>query len=185
MPDSLLAADAALQAWFVSWPRALPVDALMLCASGIGWRGAIWLVLAVIAAWRWRGQAVMAAWRVALAIALATLATDAILKPLFDRDRPFVVAPETRVIGPRSAGQSFPSGHAADAVAGACAVSLLWPKRRRLWWALAALICLSRLYLGVHYPTDVAGGALVGWGCAYLATAGVGWNARETRPQPA
>jgi undecaprenyl-diphosphatase len=185
MLHPVLVADAAVQAWFTSWPRTLPLDIVMLIASGIGWRGGVWLVLALVAGWRWRGQAAMAAWRVVLAIALATLVTDVALKPFFGRDRPFVVEPAARVIGPRSAGKAFPSGHAASAVAGAYAVSLLWPTRRRVWWALAALICLSRLYLGVHYPIDVAGGALVGWACAFFATAGVGWSPRETPPQPA
>jgi undecaprenyl-diphosphatase len=168
----LLAADAALQKWLVSWPLPPFVDATMLSVSGLGWRGLVWLVLAAFAAVRWRGHAVMAAWRVLLAVLIAVTVTDEVLKPFFDRDRPFMSDTAARVIGLRPSRQSFPSGHAAAAVAGAYAVSLLWPSRRRAWWTLAGLICVSRLYLGVHYPLDVLGGALVGWACAVFVTAG-------------
>ena len=91
---------------------------------------------------------------------------------MVDRPRPFVAEPTLTVAGiylPHS--PSYPSGHAASAVAGALALSLLWPQRRRWFWAAAALMIFTRLYLGVHYPTDVSVGALVGWGCAVFATA--------------
>lgn len=175
----LLAADAALQKWLVSWPQHPFVDALMLFVSGLGWRGLVWLVLAAFLAVRWRGHAVMAAWRVLLAVLIAVTVTDEVLKPFFDRDRPFMSDTAARVIGLRSSRQSFPSGHAAAAVAGAYAVSLLWPSRRRAWWALAGFICISRLYLGVHYPLDVLGGAAVGWACALVVTSGT-----PTAPRP-
>jgi undecaprenyl-diphosphatase len=172
MLDALVAADAALQRWLVSWPHHPVADLAMLAVSGLGWQGIVWMLLAAVAAARWRGQAAMAAWRVLLAVMLAVSLTDGVLKPLFDRNRPFVADTTARVIGVRSSRQSFPSGHAAAAVAGAYALGLLWPSRRRAWWTLAVVICVSRLYLGVHYPLDVLGGALVGWACASFVTAG-------------
>ena len=74
------------------------------------------------------------------------------------------------MVGEAPATPSFPSGHAATAVVGALGLSLAWPRRRAAFWAIAALIIASRLYLGVHYPIDVAAGVLVGVACWYFAT---------------
>ena len=57
---------------------------------------------------------------------------------------------------------SMPSGHAATAFAAATALALLFPRLRLAAYALAALICVSRVYLGVHYVSDVVVGALLG-----------------------
>jgi len=168
----LLTLDRAVLDWFVSLPESQALDGVMLALSGVGFRGIAFIVLAAIAALRWRGLRVMGAWRVVLAVGLAILASDVVLKPLVGRQRPFEGPAAVRTIGPHAHGRSFPSGHATTAVAGAYALSLLWRTRRRAWWTLAVLVCVSRVYLGVHYPLDVIGGALVGWACAYFATAG-------------
>ena len=64
--------------------------------------------------------------------------------------------------GERPGGYSFPSGHASTAVAGAYALTATWPAGRILCWVTAGLVIVSRAYLGVHYPTDLLGGALLG-----------------------
>ena len=89
---------------------------------------------------------------VASADMLATLG-----KALVHRHRPV-----EHQIGPSERTHSWPSGHAATAFAGAATLAWLVPRFRLLWYALAVLIAYSRLYNGVHYPTDVLSGAILG-----------------------
>ena len=104
-----------------------------------------------------------------LVIPLTTLVKD-----LVDRDRPHVYY-ETSV-NKLPVDESYPSGHASMVSAGALAAlfSLRKCPRQKLISSLlvieAGLVCLSRLYLGVHYPTDLIGGILLGSGAALLVT---------------
>lgn len=91
------------------------------------------------------------------------------LKHVVDRPRPFITYPFLEKI--TSGGSpSFPSGHTSDAFALAAAVSIAFPKwyviTPALLWATA--VGYSRMDLGVHYPSDVLMGILVGTGSAYL-----------------
>lgn len=103
----------------------------------------------------------------------ATLLTSALittsLKFAIDKDRPFVTYPEIQKL--TSAGSpSFPSGHTSEAFATATSLSLAFPKWHVIApsfiWASAA--GYSRMHLGVHYPSDVLVGALIGSGSAWL-----------------
>jgi membrane-associated phospholipid phosphatase len=93
-----------------------------------------------------------------------------ITKRIVKRDRPFVTYPYIQNLQAES-GYSFPSGHASVAFALATSVSLAYPK----WYIIAPSflwageVGYSRLHLGVHYPTDVIAGAVVGAGSTYIA----------------
>lgn len=177
---ALFALDAALARWINGLAGAPVLDWLMVALSVSGAYAAVWLVLGVVAAWG-NGAAARGVVRMAWGLALAALLVNGILKPAVDRERPFVRDPAVRLVGPAPSGPSFPSGHAASAVAGAVGLGLLWPAGRALAWTIAGLILFSRLYLGVHYPTDVLVGGLVGWACAYFATAATPANVSASR----
>ena len=69
----------------------------------------------------------------------------------------------------RARSRTFPSGHAANAFAGAMVLSRLVPGVQVAWWALASAIAFSRVYLGVHHPLDVLAGAVIGAICGVVA----------------
>jgi len=77
------------------------------------------------------------------------------------RSRPFSV--ELDFIQRSGAGGfSFPSNHAANMFCAACFLSAFFPRFRILFFTIAILVCISRVYNGVHYPSDVLGGAIIG-----------------------
>lgn len=159
MLDALAVADHVVRAWLTSY-RAAWLDDLMLTATDIGARGFVWLVTATILFVFPARRA--GAWRLLLTVGFTYLLVDGLLKTLMWRPRPFDVLPDAYLIAAKPTNSSFPSGHAASAVAGAMAASRALPEARALWIVLAALIALSRVYVGVHFPLDVAAGALVG-----------------------
>jgi membrane-associated phospholipid phosphatase len=95
-------------------------------------------------------------------IGLTMLTVNYPLKRLFQRRRPFIAYVKARVIGVRPRDFSFPSGHAAAGFAGALVLSAHAPALAPLLYLLAVVVSLSRVYLGVHYPSDVAFGAFLG-----------------------
>jgi undecaprenyl-diphosphatase len=110
----------------------------------------------------------------ALLLLVATaggLALDMVLKMRFDRPRPHVFAWGTNAVS-----SSFPSGHAMSATIVYSTVAYLAARLQHRRWArwltmfiaviVIALICFSRLYLGVHYPSDVLAGVVIGFAWA-------------------
>jgi undecaprenyl-diphosphatase len=144
------------------------LDDVMVLASALAAGGFVWVVMALIASVFPRYRA--GAWRLLLTIGVSLIVTDYVMKPIFERPRPFVVIADLPVIVGKPASPSFPSGHAARAVAGAIAGSRLLPGAGWVLWPFGILVAVSRVYVGVHWPTDVAAGALVGLVGAWWVT---------------
>ena len=137
MPHAL-ALDHALRAWVVGH-RIGALDAVMWFLSAIGRGGLVWIAIgAVLVALR--KLSLSALIPLLLALLIATVAADHVLKPIVNRQRPFVGAPQATIIGGRPHDSSFPSGHASNAFAGACVLSVIATEPAALWWILATAI---------------------------------------------
>ncbi len=151
------------------------VDVLMTSVTRLGDGGVIWLVLAAVLFFTPKMHRTgMVLW---LALCMDVILCNVILKPVFARIRPCDLRPYVELLIVRPDDFSFPSGHTAAAFAAAS--SLFFARSGRLFWPVLALsiwIALSRLYLYVHYPTDILGGVLVGVFCGYMAYRGIRWG---------
>jgi undecaprenyl-diphosphatase len=114
---------------------------------------------------------------VVLAVLAAELAAD-VGKYFVHRHRPF-----EHQIGPSVRTHSFPSGHSATSFAAATVLAGYAPRYRVLFYTLACLIAFSRLYNGVHYPSDVVAGALLGAAIALLLRGGARLRSRRAPPR--
>lgn len=167
MFEPMIGLDHTVRLWVVTH-RPGWLDGLMWFVSVIGRGGLVWLAIGFIVTLIRRTTPALLL-ELTLAIVLASLLANSVLKPLVSRERPFVSAPEILVIGSRPSDASFPSGHAANAFGGASVLARRLRAEQVVWWALAVLIAYSRIYLGVHYPLDVIAGALLGWVCGAVA----------------
>lgn len=160
--------------WIQANLRCGVLDVLMPALSWTCNHGEIWIVLAAVllAVKRCRRQGLA----VGCALITDLVLCNLILKPLVGRVRPFVVQPVELLISPPT-DASFPSGHTAASFA---AVFALKASGSPLWkpaLAVAVAMAFSRLYLYVHWPSDVLGGVLVGAAAGFIGA----WIARRLR----
>lgn len=143
-------------------------DAIVPLITYLGEFGAVWIVLAItlLITRKYRRAGAI----VAVALVLDLIICNGILKNIFMRTRPCDINTSIKLIIPHPSEYSFPSGHSAASFAAASA--LLFAGRVRMAigaFILATLIAFTRLYLYVHFPTDVLGGALAGVLAGFLA----------------
>nr|BFF04234.1 bifunctional phosphatase PAP2/diacylglycerol kinase family protein [Streptoalloteichus tenebrarius] len=174
--------DAELVRRSASLPRT-PADPALGAVTVAANHGLLWFGVAAVLASR-EGVTRRAALRGVAALAGASLATNAVAKPLLPRRRPLDdLVPEHRRLVDRPRSSSFPSGHAASAAAFATAVAMESPAAGAVVAPLAAAVAYSRVHTGVHWPSDVLGGAVLGSAVA-LATRRW-WPVRPTAPSRA
>ncbi len=143
-------------------------DAIMCFFTKLGNGGALWSALAVVllAIPKTRKSGMIIAVSLCIEVALCNI----ILKNAVGRIRPCEMNTSVQLLIARPQDYSFPSGHTASSFAAAAA--LFFSGMTKLWkpaLALAAIIAFSRMYLYVHYPTDILGGIVIGVLSAYIA----------------
>ena len=143
------------------------LDKIMVFITRLGDAGIIWIMLSIVLLLIPKTRKSGAVMVVALVVDV--LLCNIVLKNLVARTRPYDVNTGVHLLVAKLHDYSFPSGHTAAAFASVTALYLAGEKK--LWkpvLVLACLIGISRLYLYVHYPTDVLGGALAGAISGYL-----------------
>ena len=145
-------------------------DDFMILMSMYG-REIVWLAvivfMSIFAGWKGKKIAVIIVISFLIIIPLNTL-----FKSLFERNRPPVERLE--IHNPEKTDFAYPSGHASIVAAGALTLIILFRREKELVFSIilaseAALVCISRVYVGDHYFLDVIGGALLGAGIALLS----------------
>ena len=140
------------------------LDSIMVFITSLGNAGAIWIVLSIIfiCIKKYRKCGIT----MAVALLIFGIFGNVIMKNVFARSRPCWIDDSVKMLIKIPKDYSFPSGHTSVSFAGAFAIFLYYKKAGIAAFVLASLIAFSRLYLFVHYPTDVAAGVLIGLLCA-------------------
>lgn len=179
----MLSYEFAILDWIQANMRNPTLDLLMPAITALGNSGLIWLLLAGVLLLtpkhRRAGAAVLAG------LVLEIICCNMVLKPLVARVRPCDVNTAVQLLIARPDDFSFPSGHTGASFAAAAA---LFADRNRLWipsLILALLIAFSRLYLYVHYPTDILAGAAIGMMAGWVGrqAADILWKRRLGKAQ--
>lgn len=145
-----------------------PLQAFLTALSVSGNYGLLWLGLALVlwvgGSTNGRGMIVM----IPLVI-YSTLAVNFIIKSILKKERPALDEPGLEPLVDVPSSKSFPSSHAAMSFAAATVFVYFRPSLWPLFYSLAFLVSWSRVYVGVHFPSDVLAGMMIG-----LAS-GCGW----------
>ena len=167
--------DVAILQWLHAH-QSKPLTALMVEMTYLGTGTVVIVVVGVAALFLWHTEHKHSA-RLLLAATIGNILLNGVLKLVYHRARPTVFEWQTAAVS-----SSFPSGHAMSATVVYGTVAYLLVRLQKHDWAkaltlvtavlLILLICLTRLYLGVHYPSDVIGGIIVGlaWASFCMAT---------------
>ena len=165
MPELIQQFDEQVLVWIAQHVRNGLLDPLMMFYTKLGDAGllfiALGLVMLLFRSTRKAGLSALCAMIIGLVVVNFTI------KPLFARPRPWLVIQGFVNLVEEKDPNSFPSGHTNAAFAFALALCMTAPKRWMKITAvcLAVVMGLSRLYVGVHFPSDVLAGALIGSLC--------------------
>ena len=149
------------------------LDTVMPIITWLGDKGLLWIVLGLGILFFQKGKR-DTGFRVLLALLLGLLICNLLLKNAVGRIRPFALNDAVQLLVPPPSDPSFPSGHTTAAFAAATVLICDHWKGRWIVLIVAILVAFSRLYLYVHFLTDVICGALIGIFCGWLS--GLLWH---------
>lgn len=168
--EALLNLDGNILIWIQEFLRNPVLDPFFKVITSFGNAGIFWIIATILLLIPKKTR------RVGLMSAFALLGSlfinNILLKNLVARTRPYYAVEGLIPLIKKPVEFSFPSGHAGSSFASACVLQRNLPKKYGIWFLiLAVLISFSRLYVGVHYPSDVLAGAVTGILCSYLGQA--------------
>ena len=170
--------------WMANGHHSTSADVLM-AAFTISGSSVPAVIIALITMYFYRGLVVRNVLLFAVSLAVAAVAVHG-LRAVFQADRPLAYfakknPPQDELVHApfeRHKASSFPSGHTQTAFSVATFMVLIYRRHRAAWFLWAALVAFSRVYLGVHFPIDVAVGALTGVAATFL-TVRIAMNRRS------
>ena len=142
------------------------LDKLMVFITALGDKGFLWIAIALVLLINKKTR--MIGFLTLSALILSTVVGEGIIKHLIQRPRPQVSFPDIQMLIKESSVYSFPSGHTTSSFAAAYILSKYLKKLSWLFWGMASMIAFSRLYLFMHYPSDIVAGVIIGLACGKI-----------------
>ena len=173
--------DGQFLIWLQENVRSDVLTPIMKLITHLGDKGIFWILIAIVMLFfkKTRPLGMMAG----IALVFSVLINNVLIKPNVGRIRPYEVVDGLKLLIERQHDPSFPSGHSGASFAAAVVFLVKGPKKLGIpAIIMAALIAFSRLYVGVHYPTDVICGIITGTCCAIISF--MIWSIVEKKASP-
>lgn len=136
------------------------LDKLMIAATILGDKGAIWICISFILIMNKKTRTIGII--TLFSLVLSTILGEGIIKHLVQRTRPYINFPTIKLLIKETTYYSFPSGHATSSFAAAYVLGKYLKRYAIIFWLMAGLISVSRIYLFMHYPSDIIAGIALG-----------------------
>ncbi|MCR5619973.1 MAG: phosphatase PAP2 family protein [Lachnospiraceae bacterium] len=173
--------DGQFLIWLQENVRSDVLTPIMKFITHLGDKGLFWILIAIVMLFfkKTRPLGIMAG----IALVFSVLINNVLIKPNVGRIRPYEVVDGLKLLIEKQHDPSFPSGHSGASFAAAVVFLVKGPKKIGIPAIIvAALIAFSRLYVGVHYPTDVICGIITGTFCAIISF--MIWSITEKKASP-
>jgi undecaprenyl-diphosphatase len=167
--DFLSSIDISLFHFFNGSLNNPVLDYLMPLITDLNKQRMVLVFVAVLLLWmliRGKRHVRIAAFLLIMTIVVSDQFSSSVIKYWFERPRPCHSLHNVHLLVSCGSGFSFPSSHAVNNFAAALILTFFFPRQKWWFFGFAAMVAFSRVYVGVHYPSDVIGGAVIGICCA-------------------
>lgn len=168
MIETLYSIDVAIL-YFVNKALANPVlDFLFpIITNGRNWLP-IYVIAIVLLLWKGGTKGRICSLVLLFGVLISDQTNSHFLKEIFLRERPCNVFGDLNLLIGHPGGKSFPSSHSVNNFCAAFSLGFFYSKRKYIFYSIAGIIAFTRVYLGVHYPSDVIVGSLLGIFLGYI-----------------